>query len=627
MAMGERTPLAVLNAPASARMAVAEAITNIAAAAIERIEDIKLSANWMAAVDVPGQDAALFDAVKAVGLEFCPALGVAIPVGKDSVSMRTAWSTPAGEARSVHAPVSLIASAFARVADCARTLTPLLRTEGDTVLLFVDLARGRQRMAASIHEQVQARLGGGPEDVPDCEHPEDLRHFFSALQSLNQQGLLLAYHDRSDGGLFACLTEMAIASRCGLAVTLDALGSEPRTALFNEELGAVVQVRAADVAQVRASFADLPVHAIARPIEERLIRLQHGGRLIFEESLTALHAAWSATSVEMQRLRDHPDCADAEFDRIFDEEDRGLVPRVLFNLAESPAAPFIASGARPRVAILREQGVNSHVETAHVFTLAGFEAFDVHMTDLQAGRQSLEDFHGLVACGGFSYGDVLGAGAGWAKSILLNAALREQFSAFFARKDRFALGICNGCQMLAHLTPIMPGTAHWPKFTRNVSEQFECRTALVELMPSRSIFFTGMEGSRLPIVVAHGEGFAEFRDEAQFEAAQPHVTLRFVDSAGCATQTYPYNPNGSPGGITGLTSEDGRFNILMPHPERTHRIENFSWCPPGWKRSPWLRCSRTPGPGSVEGHREPADPKAGPSYVPRHAICCVTISR
>ncbi|MFN3630643.1 MAG: phosphoribosylformylglycinamidine synthase subunit PurQ, partial [Casimicrobiaceae bacterium] len=412
---------------------------------------------------------------------------------------------------------------------------------------------------------------------------------FVAMQRARADGLLLAYHDRADGGLLATLVEMAIASRCGLTVMLDPLGKDPAAALFNEELGAVLQVRTSALERIREVFSALPVHVIGSVRADARIAFTHGGQVVFDEAREALHAAWSATSVEMQRLRDNPDCADAEFDRIFDRDDRGLAPHLSFDPAESLAAPYIARGARPTVAILREQGVNSQVETAHVFTLAGFDAYDVHMTDLASGRRSLDEFKGFVACGGFSYGDVLGAGAGWAKSILLHSRLREQFEDFFERGDTFALGICNGCQMLAHLSPIMPGTAHWPKFVRNVSEQFECRTVLVEVTESPSIFFRGMEGSRLPIVVAHGEGFAQFSTSEQLEAAAPFVSLRYVDSAGRATQVYPLNPNGSPGGITGLTSEDGRFNILMPHPERTHRVENFSWCPTDWTRSPWLR--------------------------------------
>ena len=590
MAMGERTPLAALDAAASARMAVAEAITNIAAARIEAIGDIKLSANWMAAVDVAGEDAALYDAVRAVGMELCPALGIAIPVGKDSMSMRTAWGEGA-ERRSVHAPVSLIVSAFANVSDVRRTLTPLIADGEDTVLALVDIARGRMRLGGSIYAQVLGQMG---ESVPDCDAAEDLRRFFAGMQRLNASGIALAYHDRADGGLLATLVEMMIASRCGLDVRLDdALavahpGASAEALLFNEELGAVVQLRRADLDAARAAFDGLPVHAIATVRADGRLVVRHGERTLLDEARQALHAAWSATSIEIQRLRDNPDCADAEFDRVFDDEAR-LAPVLGFDATVNIAAPMIGRGARPKIAVLREQGVNSQIETAFAFTEAGFEAWDVHMTDLQSGRHTLDEFKGLVACGGFSYGDVLGAGAGWAKSILLNPALREPFEAFFQADDTFALGICNGCQMLAQMAPIIPGAEHWPKFVRNVSEQFECRTALVELMPSPSILFRGMEGSRLPIVVAHGEGFAQFRDEAQFDAAQPLVTLRFVDARGEPSETYPINPNGSPGGITGLTTADGRFNVLMPHPERTHRVENFSWHPPGWTRSPWLR--------------------------------------
>ncbi len=587
MAMGERTPLAVVNAAASARMAVAEAVTNIAAARIQSLSDLKLSANWMAAVDVPGEDAALFDAVKAVGMELCPALGIAIPVGKDSMSMRTAWSDDK-QKKSVHSPVSLIVTAFANVVSAGKTLTPLLRTEGDNVLLLIDIAAGKQRMGGSIFEQVRGEFSS---DVPDCDSAVALREFFSGIQSLNEKGLLLAYHDKSDGGLFAALVEMSIASRAGLSISLDAVTGDATSILFNEELGAVVQVRRADVARVREAFAGakVGVFELGNVALDSAFVIQHKGEKIFNEARQALHAAWSATTIEIQRLRDNPDCADFEFDRVFDDDDVGLAPRVLFDAKENAAAPFLNLGARPKVAILREQGVNSHIETAHVFTLAGFDAYDVHMTDLQTGRRSLDEFAGFVACGGFSYGDVLSAGAGWAKSILLNNELREQFKDFFEDPSTFAIGICNGCQMLAQMSPIMPGTAHWPRFAKNGSEQFECRTALVEIIDSPSILYKGMEGSRLPIVVAHGEGFAQFKDEDQLEAAGRYVTLRFVDGHGNASETYPINPNGSPQGITGLTSEDGRFNILMPHPERTHRVENFSWHPEAWTRSPWLR--------------------------------------
>jgi phosphoribosylformylglycinamidine synthase len=539
----------------------------------------------MAAVDVPGEDAALFDAVKAVGMEMCPALGIAIPVGKDSMSMRTAWND-GKEKKSVQSPMSLIVSAFANVVDVNKTLTPQLRTEGDNVLLLVDIADGKQRLGGSIYEQVHSQLSA---DVPDCDSTDSLKAFFAGVQLLNAESLLLAYHDKSDGGLFAVLAEMAFASRCGLSIAIDALGIDAVAALFNEELGAVIQVRRADVARVRAALSGVGVHELGTVRDDRRMVFSLNGKTILDEAAQAMHAAWSATTIEIQRLRDNPDCVDAEFDRVFDDTDVGLAPRVLFDAKVNVAAPYFNKGERPKVAILREQGVNSHVETAHVFTMAGFDAFDVHMTDLQTGRRSLDEFNGFVACGGFSYGDVLGAGAGWAKSILLNNELREQFQAFFSDESTFALGICNGCQMLAQMSPIMPGTAHWPKFVKNGSEQFECRTALVEVVDSPSILYKGMEGSRLPVVVAHGEGFAQFKNEDQLEAAEEYVTLRFVDGHGNASETYPINPNGSPQGITGLTSEDGRFNILMPHPERTHRVENFSWHPEGWTRSPWLR--------------------------------------
>jgi phosphoribosylformylglycinamidine synthase len=592
MAMGERTPLALIDAPASGRMAVGEAITNIAAAGIRVLSDVKLSANWMAAAGHRGDDAALYDTVRAVAMELCPALGVSIPVGKDSLSMRTTWNE-GGVEHAVTAPVSLIVSAFAPVPDARRVLTPQLRFDRrETMLLLVDLGNGQNRLGGSALAQVHGRLG---DVAPDLDDPELLKAFFVTVQALHREGRLLAYHDRSDGGLFAALAEMAFASRCGLAVALDELPGPPIAALFNEELGAVLQVRAADRHDIVAAFeaAGLRCVAIGEPIAGERVRFSREAAVLLDESRVDLHRAWSRTTHALQRLRDDADAADQEYERLLDTGDSGLMPRLSFDPAEDVAAPFIATGARPRVAILREQGVNGHIEAAAAFVRAGFDAYDVHMTDIVEGRVALRGFKGLVAGGGFSYGDVLGAGEGWAKSILFNARARDEFGAFFARGDSFALGICNGCQMLGNLRELVPGTEHWPHFVRNRSEQFEARLVLLEVQRSPSLFFAGMGGSRIPVALAHGEGYAEFRDAAQLAAAKPLVALRFVDHRGEATERYPYNPNGSPRGITGLTTPDGRFTILMPHPERVFRTVQMSWHPDGWgEDSPWMRMFR-----------------------------------
>ncbi len=593
MAMGERTPLAVLDPAASGRMAVGEAITNIAAAAIESIGDIKLSANWMAAAGHPGEDAALFDTVRAVAMELCPQLGISIPVGKDSLSMKTTW-TEQGARREVVAPLSLIVSAFAPVTDARRTLTPQLRRDcGDTELLLVDLGRGRNRLGASALAQVYDAIG---DQVPDAGSAADLRAFFAAIQRLNRDGLLLAYHDRSDGGLFATVCEMLFASRCG--ATLDLSGAADAAAmLFSEELGAVLQVRRGDRERVLDVLAAAGLEACSATFGtvndgDRLL-IQADGRLLLDESRIDLHRAWLETTYRLQQLRDNPDCARQEYDRILDGGDPGMSPRLTFDPAEDVAAPFIGRGARPRMAILREQGVNGQVEMAAAFDRAGFAAVDVHMSDIIAGRVSLKDFKGIAACGGFSYGDVLGAGEGWAKSILFNPRARDEFEAFFRRSDSFALGVCNGCQMMSNLHELIPGAGGWPRFVRNRSEQFEARYVTLEVQDSPSLFFTGMAGSRIPVAVAHGEGYAEFSGGAALAAAQPLVALRFVDHRGQPTETYPLNPNGSPQGITGLTTPDGRFTILMPHPERVFRSVQHSWYPAAWgEDGPWLRMFR-----------------------------------
>ena len=590
-AMGVRTPLAVINAAASGRMAVGEAITNIAAAPIANIGDIKLSANWMAAAGHGGEDAALFDTVQAVAMQLCPRLGISIPVGKDSLSMKTTWSER-GENKEVVAPLSLIVSAFAPLADVRQTLTPQLRTDcGDTVLLLVDLAQGKTRLGGSALAQAWGVTGAV---APDLDFPSDIVKFIQQKQILTNDNHLLAYHDRSDGGLFATVCEMMFAGRAGVLLELPP-GAAAIDTLFNEELGVVLQVRVEAEAAVTQSFqaAGVACARIGSVNRDATLRVRAGGKEVLCERRVDLHRAWSETTYRMQTLRDNPQCARQEYDRILDADDPGITPHLTFDAARDISAPFVASGARPRIAILREQGVNGQVEMAAAFDRAGFAAFDVHMSDIIAGRVSLADFKGYAACGGFSYGDVLGAGEGWAKSILFNARARDQFEAFFKRGDTFALGVCNGCQMMSNLHALIPGAAGWPHFIKNKSEQFEARVAMVEVMQSPSLFFDGMAGSRLPVAVAHGEGYTEFAGDAAIKAAQPLVALRFVDNLGHATERYPFNPNGSPQGITGLTTPDGRFTILMPHPERVFRTVQHSWHPQAWgEDAPWLRMFR-----------------------------------
>jgi len=592
MAMGERSPVALLDPAASGRMAVGEALTNLAAVAVESLNGVKLSANWMAATGYCGEDAALFDTVRAVAMELCPALGVSIPVGKDSLSMRMTWRDGDTE-KSVTAPVSLVVTAFSRVDDARRVLTPqLLLDRDDTVLLLVDLGNGLNRLGGSVLAQVYGQLG---DTAPDLDDASAFAAFFDAVQRLHASGRLLAYHDRSDGGLLATLAEMAFASRCGLSIELDELAGDALSALFTEELGAVMQVAAADRATVVAAFEAAGVRCIAvgRPERGAQIRISRDGTVLLDIARVELHRAWSATSHAMQRMRDNPEAADQEYERLLDVAEPGLSPHLTFDPGEDIAAPHIATGTAPKVAILREQGVNGHVEMAAAFDRAGFAAYDVHMTDIIEGRTRLDGFAGIVAGGGFSYGDVLGAGEGWAKSILFNPRAREQFAAFFTRTDTFALGVCNGCQMMSNLHELIPGTLHWPHFVRNRSEQFEARLVTLEIQPSPSLFFRGMEGSRIPVALAHGEGYAEFRDAGQLASAQPLAMLRFVDHAGAITERYPFNPNGSPRGIAGLTTADGRFSILMPHPERVFRTVQMSWHPPGWgEDSPWMRMFR-----------------------------------
>jgi phosphoribosylformylglycinamidine synthase len=625
MSMGERTPIAAIDAPASGRMAVAEAITNLLAAPIE-LARVKLSANWMAACGEAGEDAALYDTVRAVGMELCPALGISVPVGKDSLSMRTQW-TAEGAQQKVTSPVSLIVSAFATLEDVRGTLTPQLDATQDTSLVLVDLGRGANRMGGSVLGQT---LGQAGDTVPDLHDPQDLISLVNAVNALRSQGRILAYHDRSDGGLFAAACEMAFAGQVGVALNVDMLVTEgdgiadsraeygdaknwaaqvsarreelTLKALFNEELGVVLQVRSADRDEVirvlREHGLSRHSHVVGqtRPASSSIavgkgeVQVWRDTKTVFSAKLQDLQQVWDSVSWKICQQRDNPAGADAEHAAAGDPSDKGLHVALTFDPKENVAAPFL-NLAKPKVAILREQGVNSHVEMAYTFTEAGFEAYDVHMTDLQSGRAKLQDFQGFVACGGFSYGDTLGAGIGWARSITFNSQLSSQFSEFFARADTFALGVCNGCQMLAELADIIPGAQAWPRFTTNRSERYEARLSQVEVLESPSLFFAGMAGSRLPIAVAHGEGFANFAHRG--DKAKAIAAMRFVDHDGRATETYPLNPNGSPDGLTAVTTADGRFTAMMPHPERVFRNIQMSWTS-GEKSefSPWMRIWR-----------------------------------
>jgi len=596
MSLGERTPAALLNYGASARLAVAESLTNIACANIGGLENIKLSANWMAAAGHPGEDAGLYEAVKAVGEELCPALGLTVPVGKDSMSMKTQWDEN-GEQKSVTAPLSLIITAFGRVEDVRKTVTPQLRTDkGETSLILVDLGAGKNRMGASSLAQVYKQLG---DVTPDVDSPELLKGFYNAMQALVADNKLLAYHDRSDGGLFTAVAEMAFAGHTGVTIDLDGLTGSDIEVLYNEELGAVIQVANSDLDAVNAVFAEHGIAAISHAIgtlnSDDTVVFNRAGNTVLSNTRTELRTIWAETTYQMQARRDNPDCAKQEFDAKFDAKDPGLNVKLNFDLNEDVAAPYIATGAKPKMAILREQGVNSHLEMAAAFNRAGFAAVDVHMSDILEGRLSLEEFKGLVACGGFSYGDVLGAGEGWAKSILFNDMARDQFQSFFERQDSFSLGVCNGCQMLSTLKELIPGTEHWPRFVTNKSERFEARFSLVEVQQNPSVFFSGMAGSRMPIAVSHGEGHAEFANDAAVKAALDSgtVAVKFVDNYGNPTTQYPANPNGSPEGITGITSADGRATVMMPHPERVFRAVANSWHPDEWREdSPWMRMFR-----------------------------------
>jgi phosphoribosylformylglycinamidine synthase len=630
MSMGERTPLAALHAPASGRMAVSEAITNLLAAPIE-LSRVKLSANWMAACGEPGEDAALFETVKAVGMELCPALGISIPVGKDSLSMRTQWAD-GEEQHKVTSPVSLIVSAFATLADVRGTLTPQLSSEvADTTLILIDLGQGQHRLAGSILGQTLSQPGCPVQDgVPDLDDPQALVRLVDAINTLRAQGRILAYHDRSDGGLLATVAEMAFAGHVGVSINVDLLVTEgdgisdsraeygdaknwskqvsarreelTLKALFSEELGVVIQVASEDRNAVMQTLREHGLskhshfigktHPAASAINAGKSQLQvwRDAKAVFSAKLFDLQQVWDSVSWKINQQRDNPACADAEHAAVGLPDDPGLHLSLSFDPAEDVAAPFL-NLARPKVAILREQGVNSHVEMAYAFTQAGFEAFDVHMTDLQMGRAHLSNFQGLVACGGFSYGDTLGAGIGWARSITFNDVLADQFRDFFQRNNTFGLGVCNGCQMFAELADIIPGAEAWPRFTTNQSERFEARLSLVEVLESPSLFLQGMAGSRLPIAVAHGEGHANFKHRG--DPAKAIAAMRFVDHSGAATEQYPFNPNGSPGGLTAVTTADGRFTALMPHPERVFRNIQMSWTTGNpSEQSPWMRIWR-----------------------------------
>ncbi|MCK5894364.1 MAG: phosphoribosylformylglycinamidine synthase [Endozoicomonadaceae bacterium] len=600
MAMGERAPVALLDGPASGRMAIGEAITNIASARIGRLSDIRLSANWMSAASHSGEGECLYDTVQAVGMELCPALGITIPVGKDSMSMRTVWHEDGAE-KSVTSPLSLIISAFSPVLDVRKTVTPQLRTDlGDTELVLIDLGRGQSRLGGSALAQVYRQLGNVP---PDLDSAEEMKAFFSAIQQLIDEQKIVAYHDRSDGGLLVTLFEMAFAGHTGIRIELDKLAKSQTDllpVLFNEELGAVIQVRCEEVGDVMDRLAKFGlssgcVHRIGTLMDKQEVQLIFRGHELINGNRIRYHRIWSETSYWIQAMRDNAECARQEFDNLLDDQDPGLHTLIAWNHDRDIAAPYIAKGIRPAVAILREQGVNGQVEMAAAFDRAGFVAVDIHMSDLISGDRSLTGFSGLVACGGFSYGDVLGAGEGWAKSILFNGRVREQFATFFERSDNFVLGVCNGCQMLSNLRELIPGASLWPHFVRNRSEQFEARVAMVQIEKSPSIFLSGMAGDRIPIAIAHSEGRAEFASkEAVCRTSESGlVALRYVDNHGQVTDRYPFNPNGSPEGITGLTTEDGRKTIMMPHAERVFRTVQNSWHPDEWQEDgPWMRMFR-----------------------------------
>lgn len=603
MSLGERTPVALLNFGASARLAVAESLTNIAGSDIGDLNRIKLSANWMSPAGHPGEDAGLYEAVKAIGEELCPALGLTIPVGKDSMSMKTKWDENGAE-KSVTSPMSLIITAFGVVDDIRKTVTPQLRIDlGDTRIVVIDLSKGKKRLGGSCLAQVYKKLGS---ETPDVDCPETLKGFFNAMQTLVRDEKLVAYHDISDGGLFTSVVEMAFAGHTGVDIDLTKLTSTSGNdvdVLFNEELGAVIQIRETDVEAIHATLAEHGIldccTDIGRINNEDTIRFTRDGEIVLENSRTYYRTTWAQTTYKMQSLRDNPACAQEEHDVKFDTEDPGLSAELTFDINEDIVAKLIAQdalkGTNPKIAILREQGVNSHVEMAAAFDRAGFVAIDVHMSDILSGRTDLANFNGLVACGGFSYGDVLGAGEGWAKSILFNPNAKAMFKAFFEREDTFSLGVCNGCQMMSNLKEIIPGSEAWPRFVQNKSERFEARFSLVEIQESPSVLFKGMAGSVMPIAVSHGEGRTEFSDDEAIDAANNSgtVSMRYINNYGDVTETYPANPNGSVDGITSLTTTNGRVTIMMPHPERVFRTVANSWHPDSWgEDSPWVRMFR-----------------------------------
>lgn len=592
MSLGERTPVALLDAPASGRMAIGEAITNIASTRIKTLSNIKLSANWMCAAGHPGEDEKLYRTVEAIGMKLCPKLGITIPVGKDSMSMRTAWQEE-GESKSVTSPLSLIITAFSPVIDVRKTITPEIKNNvGSTDIVLIDLGAGKNRLGASILAQTFNQMGETPADLDSAEN---LKSFFNVIQDALEKQWLLAYHDRSDGGLLTTLAEMSFAGHCGLDITLDNLTGDALSVLFNEELGAVIQVKCENTKALRQLFSNAGIgelfHVLGSPNADDSLRITHNSTTVFESPRARLQSLWSETSYRVQSLRDNPLCAQQEFDAIA-EKNPGLSSKQTYDIAENIAAPYIQTGVRPKIAVLREQGVNGHVEMAAAFDRAGFTAVDVHMSDLLSGSRQLDNFKGLVSCGGFSYGDVLGAGEGWAKTVLFNAQVRDQFAAFFDREDTFSLGVCNGCQMMSNLKDLIPGAEHWPHFVRNASEQFEARFSMVQVQESPSVLFKGMAGSHMPVAIAHGEGRAEFAgEESQSICDQSGtVALRYIDNALNVTQQYPLNPNGSPQGITSVTSTDGRATIMMPHPERIFRTVTNSWHPEEWgEDSAWMR--------------------------------------
>ena len=597
MAMGERTPLALVNGPASGRMAIGEALTNISAARIGSIKDVKLSANWMCASGSPGEDEKLYRTVEAVGMDLCPKLGITIPVGKDSMSMRTAWQSD-GQDKSVTSPLSLIITAFSPVLDVRKTLTPQLRTDcGDTALLLIDVNKGAERLGGSVLAQVYSKFGCS---IPDVDDSNALLGFFNAMQSSIEDDDILAYHDRSDGGLLATLAEMSFAGHVGITVDINrgihGSKSTAFSALFNEELGAVIQVRADRVSAMvkRFSHAGVNIVELGGLNSADTVDINYHGESIFHDSRANLQSAWSETSFQVASLRDNADCVRQEFERL-QVADQGLSANLTFDPSDDISAPYIATGVKPKVAIVREQGVNSHLEMGAAFDRAGFTAVDVHMSDLLAGRAVLSDYTGMVACGGFSYGDVLGAGEGWAKTVLFNNQLRDQFEGFFQREDTFSLGVCNGCQMLSNLKSLIPGADLWPRFVRNLSEQFEARFSLVRIEQSNSIMLSGMQGSVMPIAVSHGEGRVEFSSPNELAKLNRsnQVTLRFLENNLQVASLYPANPNGSPEGISGVTSADGRVTLMMPHPERVFRTVLNSWHPQDWgEDSGWMRIFR-----------------------------------